>query len=127
MIQKFLSDGDLEISGPKRRPLSWRRCGNNFILFIFFSQIDLSKNYPLQIFSLWQHIYVSCCHTCDAVVQVLLKGCYHIQQYSVPLLSVCSQLQNPGVVPLLRLTNFATQSPFWREMQRALVEGLVIF
>ena len=72
-------------------------------------------------------IYVSCYHTCYAMVQVLLKGCYHIQQYSVPLLSVCSQLQNPGVVPLLRLTNFATQSPFWREMQRALVEGLVIF
>ena len=91
------------------------------------SQIDLSENYPVQIFSLWPHIYVSCCHTCDAMVQVLLKGCYHIQQYSVPLLSVCSQLQNPGVFPLLRLTNFATQSPFWREMQRALVEGLVIF
>ena len=91
------------------------------------SQSDLSENYPLQIFSIWQDIYVSCCHTCDAMVQVLLKRSYHIQQYSVSLLSVCSQFQNPGVVPLLRLTNFATQSPFWREMQRALVEGLVIF
>ena len=38
VIQKFLSDGDLEISGPKRRPLSWRRCGNNFILFIFITK-----------------------------------------------------------------------------------------
>ena len=92
-----------------------------------YHKLTLVKIILSRFFSLWPHIYVSCCHTCDAMVQVLLKGCYHIQQYSVPLLSVCSQLQNPGVFPLLRLTNFATQSPFWREMQRALVEGLVIF
>ena len=87
-----------------------------------FVKIILSR------FLAFGHTFMSVAfHTCDAMVQVLLKGCYHIQQYSVPLLSVCSQLQNPSVVPLLRLTNFATQSPFWMERQRALVEGLVIF